>query len=116
MPGPPALRFLDSAGVDLAIQYGQNFACSSTVVRNCVLSGSAALQATDLTPAQHGPPPSAAVTIMSSSAQLILPCESPNVFANTLGFVFPDVGELQVPLDRLEIRVCDPRVSLFSFE
>lgn len=115
LPGPPALRFEDAGGVDLAIPYRNNLPCRSTAEENCLLHGSLALQTTDVTPAPEGPAPSAAVLIMIAGTGNYLPCESPNVFASTLVFTFPEVGELGVPLDEWELQQCETQVTLHSF-
>ena len=116
LPGPPALRFEDAGGVDLAIPYRENLPCtSSTAEQFCLLGGSVALQATDVTPAPDGPVPSAAVVVAISGTGNYRPCASPNVFASSLVFVFPEVGEMGVPLDEWELQQCETQVTVYSF-
>ncbi len=115
LPGPPALRFEDSAGTDLAIPYRNNLPCPSKAGVECLLYGTLALQPTDVTPAPRGPTPSAAVDVAIAGTAYYQPCESPNVFADTLVFTFPEVGELRVPLDGFELQQCETQVTVFSF-
>ncbi len=115
LPGPPALRFEDAAGADLAIPYSNNLPCPGNAGMECLLHGSLALQATDVTPAPEGPAPSGSVVVAITNTSNYLPCESPNVFANMLVFTFPEVGELAVPLDGFELQQCETQVTLFSF-
>jgi len=115
LPGPPGLRFEDAGGADLAISYGSNRPCSPDTVPNCVVNGSLALEPTLLTPIVLGPAPGATVTVTTSTVRLLLPCESPNVFAYTLVIAFPEVGELQVPLEPLEFNQCFLDAGLFAF-
>jgi hypothetical protein len=116
LPGPPELRFEDSVGTDLAIPYHENLSCSSPAEQNCLLHGSLALQTTDVTPAPDGSAPSASVVVAIAGTSNYQPCESPNVFAHTLVFTFPEVGELWVPLDEWEFQQCETQVTLFSFK
>ncbi len=61
-------------------------------------------------------PPSAAVVVAIGGTGYYPPCESPNVFASTLVFTFPEVGELRVALDGWELQRCETQVTVYSFK
>jgi len=116
LPGPPELRFEDLAGADLAIEYRHNLPCPSNSGVECLLYGKLALAATELTPSPRGPAASAVVVVAIANTSNYPPCASPNVFASTLVFTFPEVGELRVPLDGREFQQCEAQVTVFSFK
>jgi hypothetical protein len=114
LPGPPALRFEDSSGTDLAIPYHENAPCPSAAGVECLFHGSLALQPTDATPAPHEAAAAAVIVAIANTANYP-PCAAPNVLAATLVFTFPEVGELSVDLDQLDLQLCETQVTLFSF-
>jgi hypothetical protein len=116
LPGPPALRFEDLAGADLAIEYRNNVSCPNVGYPYCVLHGSLALPPSPETPALRGPTSAATLMVAVAGTGYFSPCEFPNVIADTLVFTFPEVGELQVGLDGLELQQCETQVTLYSFE